>query len=481
MAHKDKDGYSIFNLKLVHLYSEGNYDKMQFGDENQLKSRKVIMMVGETGSGKTTLINALINYILGVEWEDNYRYALIRGNTDRSGTQSQTSRVSIYQINHMEGFTIPYSLTIIDTPGFGSTEGREQDKYIAKQFQECFISERGVNSIDAICFVVKSSSIRLTKEQRYVFHSIPSLFGKDIKENILVCVTYADHSRPSVLEALTETQFPCVIKDGKPLYFKFNNSTESDDYHKDDEEDYGYSSLPKMLYDMGRNSSRRMFRILEELAPKSLLLTYAVLRERKAIEITMEGLLEKIKELTLKQHELNKTEQILRQHQEGINNNKNFKYEEKETIKQRKYVQGNAINCHVCESTCHYPCRVPANPVVALCGVFTWGRDCTVCGHGVSSHHREHHVFESEVVIKKKTYEELKQKYEKACKEKLSIEQRLHEISLKPDLLTVSDYIDLLIKKEQQEAAPGFEERIKSLKETKSKAEKIPLTAFLNA
>ena len=51
--------------------------------------------MGATGSGKTTMIHAMINFVLGVEWQDPFRFMLI-DEILRGGSQahSQTSEVA---------------------------------------------------------------------------------------------------------------------------------------------------------------------------------------------------------------------------------------------------------------------------------------------------------------------------------------------------------------------------------------------------
>ena len=45
--------------------------------QNSLKQNRIVMFLGETGSGKSTLIDGMINYILGIDWEDSFRCKLV--------------------------------------------------------------------------------------------------------------------------------------------------------------------------------------------------------------------------------------------------------------------------------------------------------------------------------------------------------------------------------------------------------------------
>jgi septin family protein len=94
------------------------------GEPDFLATRpgKTILVVGATGSGKTTLINAMVsNYVVGVEWDDPFRFVLV-DEVVRGGALSQTLGVTTaYDLHYRKGFRISFSLTVIDTPGFGDT------------------------------------------------------------------------------------------------------------------------------------------------------------------------------------------------------------------------------------------------------------------------------------------------------------------------------------------------------------------------
>lgn len=70
-------------------------------------TEKVLMVVGATGAGKTTLINGMVNYILGVQWKDNFRYKLIIEDDKVSQGKSQTKDITAYTFYPMEGSALP--------------------------------------------------------------------------------------------------------------------------------------------------------------------------------------------------------------------------------------------------------------------------------------------------------------------------------------------------------------------------------------
>ncbi|XP_055487055.1 uncharacterized protein LOC129694381, partial [Leucoraja erinacea] len=417
---------SIYKLKLQEEIADEfkQLVKCSFGKPTTKHTMKTIMVLGATGSGKTTLINGMINYILGVEWGDNFRYKLIAEETGKSQAESQTSSITAYQLHHQKGFNIDYSLMIIDTPGFGDTRGISQDQQITEQIREFFSSPQGVDHIDAVCFVVQASLARLTHAQKYVFDSILAIFGKDIAENIQILVTFADGQPPPILGALKLAEVPCPIDKctDLPVHFKFNNSAifaqrptsggENDD------------NFDAMFWKMGANSMKKFFTALNTMRTKSLSLTREILMERKQLEVTVQGLQTQIRVGLTKLEELRETQQALNQHQTERYANKNFD--------------------------------------------FGFGRITRTDKELKEKYEKAY----GEKMTQQNVMESLEQEFADVESTVLALVdqlsgsiRRLEEIALRPNPLSTPAYIDLMIQSEKEEAKPGFMERIQTLGE----------------
>uniref|UniRef100_A0A672LEA9 AIG1-type G domain-containing protein n=1 Tax=Sinocyclocheilus grahami TaxID=75366 RepID=A0A672LEA9_SINGR len=502
-----KENLPMFKLNLEETWQnrDGFCRRSTFGD-NITKENKTIMMIGATGAGKTTLINSMINYILGVQWKDDFRFVLIDEGNQKSQAESQTSEITAYQINYMDGFRVPYSLTIVDTPGFGDTRGISHDQKITKQIHEFFSARGGIDRIDAVCFVVQASLARLTHTQKYVFDSILSIFGKDIAQNIIVLVTFADGKTPPVLEAIKVAEVPCSTNEsGEPLHFKFNNSalfatnsTSADDEESDCE------NFDQMFWKLGFSSMKKFFTSLNTMKTQSLSLTQEVLKERQQLEVQVQGLQPQINADLTKLDEIKKTTAALEQHKADMDANKDFEYELEVTVP--KQIENNTsyylTNCQSCHFTCHDTCVYGNDSDKYKCWAMKDGK-CKVCPGKCAwnVHFNQKYKWDYVPEKRKETYQELKKRFEDAhgqvmSKEKIFEElekefqvvqhivaaliegsqkslERLQEIALKPNPLSTPDYIDLMIESEKQEAKSGFQDRIQSLREVREKAEII--------
>ena len=93
-------------------------------------------------------------------------------------------------IQHVPGMNIDYDLTIIDTPGFGDTQGVDYEKLMQRfgdtqgvdykklmeNIEDLFKSKKITRTrIDVIGFVAKAGDARLTAQQNYIFESIVKL------------------------------------------------------------------------------------------------------------------------------------------------------------------------------------------------------------------------------------------------------------------------------------------------------------------
>ncbi|XP_047425062.1 uncharacterized protein LOC124996271 [Mugil cephalus] len=469
----------------------GSLTRMTVGERNMNKTNRTILLVGESGSGKSVLINSLVNYTMGVKFEDEVWFQIIE-EEKRKQTESQTSDVIVYQIFGFEGETLPYSLTIIDTPGYGDTRGTNLDVIVSQRLFDLFRSEDGVHEVDAVGLVMKATENRLNDRLMYVFNSVTSLFGKDLEKNIVALMTHSDGRKPkNALEALEDAKIKCAKNEkNQPVYFLFNNCQ-----HEDRTEDEEYLESATKISVRGM---RAFTAFLEKTAPQKLEKTVDVLNERIRLTACIKNLGERINLTELKYIGM-------KQIQEGVKKNEKFPLKVDEIYKEKEAIDGGrrkflfltrAVCCTVCQENCHYPgCTMAWKP--EHCEVMKKGY-CTVCTNKcpVSAHVKDKWKYVTKTRKVQKTSAEMIQMYGKNMSEsmkKLSFEEnlekemnklrseksqlldeayqhvvKLEQIALNVDSVSTHVHLDVLIEKMKER---GDSEKVQKLEEMRNRVD----------
>ena len=281
------------------------FDFDQNGPSIQIEEHKTILLVGAADPGKTSLIDSLFNFVVGVDWNDPFRFRL---NEDG---QEETQSISVYEIRHADGFLIPFSLTIVDVCV-------DTPKHDFAEMLGNFLLSGAIQQLELIGFVGPTNSVPSPSCE-----SVMSLFGKDLKENLNCLWAFAGvKQEPSesntFLKSIPGHEFQC-------LEFLSANG------HNDPS---SRAACWKSFEDF--------FRSLAKRNPIGLSQTKQVLEERKRLEVTF-GELRSLRE------EMEQAEKMMiADCQVKIEANKNIKTTQKTNLPSGFL----ATNCNNCGVTC---------------------------------------------------------------------------------------------------------------------------------
>ena len=213
--------------------------KRRFSEQKE--NRLNILLLGETGVGKSTWINGLVNYfkfnslkeakayefkpVIPIKFsmtDDNYEELRVAvgddTNEDSKDGESSTQKAKLHEFKCGET-----TVRIIDTPGVGDTRGIEKDKENFKNIMKHV--EDVADELHGICILLKPNNARLTVMFQFCIQQLLAHIDKKAFRNIVFCFTHSRNTfykpgdtMPALRQLLQEFKQADIDLNEKTLY-----------------------------------------------------------------------------------------------------------------------------------------------------------------------------------------------------------------------------------------------------------------------
>uniref|UniRef100_A0A8R1HVG4 Septin-type G domain-containing protein n=1 Tax=Caenorhabditis japonica TaxID=281687 RepID=A0A8R1HVG4_CAEJA len=178
------------------------------GDAPASDDDKTLLLFGPVGSGKTSAVTSMINYLYDVKKENPFRFVL-------DEHVNATTGLTAYVFNNT---VLPYNVTIVDTPGVEDKMGNKTVSRLIKQWFEKELIGSGTFRLDAISIVLKHDDNQLGWPFIYELADVKRMFGDDLKTNVLPIITNSEVlPQPIAIKSLTQANISFLE------YYKVNN------------------------------------------------------------------------------------------------------------------------------------------------------------------------------------------------------------------------------------------------------------------
>jgi GTP-binding protein EngB required for normal cell division len=142
------------------------------------KGTMTVILVGETGVGKTSFMSLLANVCVGRQIEEFRLEHDTTNESNLSKSQSQTNSAMMYTFKRWDGCT----LRILDTPGLCDTRGLEQDNEHKRSIAETIKAK--VQILDGVIIMANGTLERVGPGVDYALHTLSTMFPRSIVNNI---------------------------------------------------------------------------------------------------------------------------------------------------------------------------------------------------------------------------------------------------------------------------------------------------------
>lgn len=456
------------------------------------QSGKGLLIFSTPHSGKTTLLQGIMNYIFGVSSSDNFRLCFAPEFSNTSKLYEDW--VTMYEFQEYEGGNLGYPLTIIDIPRINGSKG----KYIQtlhKQMNN--LVDLYQTQIDCICLVAQANTFSFPCDQIEHVQSIKYLFETESDADMSCFFTFADLGPAHVEKALEENNIAFNKSLSVNCSILFQTIEKSSDF----------------FWKTNYEAFEKFFNHLQESVSKSLRKQLhcpgdpSIPENRKELTSNIALLHPEVRNDLTKLGEIKNHLKKFSIHKEEIMSTGDFSFTIEEITQTKQPLQPgkHVTNCMHCFCTCHKDCAYENNDDKYKCSAMTDGY-CTFCIDGCEwyLHENTPHIYIYNSVKVTKSYKEMKSSYEAEKKKPLDYNEYLEHLNkdveallgrLHDKVTRITEYddelrgiqksplagsfdatIDKMIAAEKEGKEMGFQHRIEMFQELKKYADLIRIS-----
>jgi len=373
--------------------------------QQQQQQQYNILLFGETGHGKSTLINYLTNYFLGGSLErlkiaiptKHHHQATERWKSSEKdlhdATKSKTSECSVYDFAK-DGFRYNF----IDSPGLSDTAGTDQDD---QHIDKIMFAAEESGTLAAIIIVINGTNARATVNLRNTLVRLKSSVPDVLLNNLLVVLTNCSVTTANFeLDSLKPWTVP------EQNVFHMQNSALS----KPVENWINNRKLKESLGNEWRASMEEIDKIVQTIEQLGHIATDAfrdMRLKREKIKAELHGILLEVKKLQTLEDELNSVQLAQQGVATDIQKYSNYKQTRQVVYEEMEPTDYHSTICMTHSKVCHERCGLDYTSnqgaeIFKKCACMN-GPNCHKCKCDHSTHYHD----KKKPVKKTKTVEDI--------------------------------------------------------------------------
>jgi len=390
------------------------------------KQIAIFLVLGETGAGKTTLINSFANHFYRVSYEQekqilipfkkgqecyfekheqNYDINEVDGKVGASKTQN-------YHIYDLENDH--RKMIIIDTPGIGDPRGPEQDEKNVKQIIE---GVKKLGHIQGILFVINPRTI-INRPLKYCIDEIRKIMTSSFLDRfIIVCTKTSGEINKNVKDAYDEVFGP---ESSRLKWFTMDNSAFSETIQAVDlRKKAHHERMRAAEWDMSSETFEEIYEMVSQMEPRQTQEMETLFLNRKDLEKRIRKRVKNLEATRVLEEEINQLDDSY----EEISKNK-FRFEKAESRAHVRTKRSN-FNCSICKKTCDDNASLAGYVLGSILSlsIYHWifsRSDCRECRHSNKDHIYEQKKFVGIGKIAQRILAKLEEKVKKQDQAKLT-------------------------------------------------------------